>query len=526
MSEGSVGIASHTSSFFSAEDAIATGLGPCIGEGLGLATMSGASAESSVSGRPGSASSNPVVIPVAARKFIYNSDSPSPSGSPSLEKCAAMGGFDSFAEGEVRADPFAGLGSAESSAFSPSPTMFSVPQDEAAPITSTSSSFVDTATLDKIFPPAEQLSLKNPTSCNNSAPIAPPLPPQMTRSRANSNVTPRGSITVNPIEAALDKPVIVTPFGTLSGLSVALAAADNASRKGHASQPPGKQEAHPAKETSSFRPTECVSPLTPLPIEREMEYFSPPSSMDASFHPTLPAQAEDDLVITPTVTQPLPMPSVAEENGTSGVAHSAYQELKSLEFPRSPNRADSEQLDSSQSGSIPTTLFQPSSPGFHPTLPDHHEHSHTLLDVLQDLGLARPPSKSLEDVFEDFPSVPIGDLSDVAFPLEIVVQADDPEEPDSARTFSLTRDEVRLLQINAALSPEQIAEIESVTSTEVDLPPPPDDADLPQRREEYVRLFLRADIVYSSPLTRAVQTALAAMCGHPALANNKLILYR
>jgi hypothetical protein len=53
-----------------------------------------------------------------------------------------------------------------------------------------------------------------------------------------------------------------------------------------------------------------------------------------------------------------------------------------------------------------------------------------------------------------------------------------------------------------------------------------DDDDLPQRREEYIRLFMRADIVYVSPLTRAVQTALAAMCGHQALTKNKLTLYR
>ncbi len=50
--------------------------------------------------------------------------------------------------------------------------------------------------------------------------------------------------------------------------------------------------------------------------------------------------------------------------------------------------------------------------------------------------------------------------------------------------------------------------------------------DLPQRREEYIKLFMRADIVYASPLTRALQTALASMCGHPALTKNKLTLYR
>jgi hypothetical protein len=52
------------------------------------------------------------------------------------------------------------------------------------------------------------------------------------------------------------------------------------------------------------------------------------------------------------------------------------------------------------------------------------------------------------------------------------------------------------------------------------------DDDLPRRREEYIRLFMRADVVYSSPLTRAVQTALAAMCGHTALEQNRLTLLR
>ncbi len=52
------------------------------------------------------------------------------------------------------------------------------------------------------------------------------------------------------------------------------------------------------------------------------------------------------------------------------------------------------------------------------------------------------------------------------------------------------------------------------------------DDDLPQRREDYIRLFMQADIVYASPLTRAVQTAMAAMCSHQALAQRKLTLYR
>jgi hypothetical protein len=72
-----------------------------------------------------------------------------------------------------------------------------------------------------------------------------------------------------------------------------------------------------------------------------------------------------------------------------------------------------------------------------------------------------------------------------------------------------------------------LGDADSDTSTEIEVAPAyPDDIDLTQRREEYVRLFMRADVVYSSPLTRAVQTALAAMCGHSSLTKTKLTLYR
>lgn len=37
-----------------------------------------------------------------------------------------------------------------------------------------------------------------------------------------------------------------------------------------------------------------------------------------------------------------------------------------------------------------------------------------------------------------------------------------------------------------------------------------------QRRQEYMKLFLHADAIYSSPLTRALQTAILTMNGHPA----------
>ncbi|KAJ1440297.1 hypothetical protein B484DRAFT_466781 [Ochromonadaceae sp. CCMP2298] len=51
------------------------------------------------------------------------------------------------------------------------------------------------------------------------------------------------------------------------------------------------------------------------------------------------------------------------------------------------------------------------------------------------------------------------------------------------------------------------------------------EAQLACRREAYVRLFMRSDVVISSPLTRAVQTACAAMWGHSALTKNDLTLY-
>lgn len=45
------------------------------------------------------------------------------------------------------------------------------------------------------------------------------------------------------------------------------------------------------------------------------------------------------------------------------------------------------------------------------------------------------------------------------------------------------------------------------------------------RREQYTKLFLHADKVYSSPLTRAIETALLSMEGHPALLSHGLILF-
>jgi broad specificity phosphatase PhoE len=46
-----------------------------------------------------------------------------------------------------------------------------------------------------------------------------------------------------------------------------------------------------------------------------------------------------------------------------------------------------------------------------------------------------------------------------------------------------------------------------------------------QRRQDYMNLFLHADAVYSSPLTRALETAVLSMEGHPALTTRGITLY-
>eukprot|EP01038_Epipyxis_sp_PR26KG_P004938 gene4938-6910_t len=48
---------------------------------------------------------------------------------------------------------------------------------------------------------------------------------------------------------------------------------------------------------------------------------------------------------------------------------------------------------------------------------------------------------------------------------------------------------------------------------------------LQSQREKYIDLFMQADKVYSSPLTRAIQTAFLSMDGHEAIRNPSLILY-
>jgi len=52
-----------------------------------------------------------------------------------------------------------------------------------------------------------------------------------------------------------------------------------------------------------------------------------------------------------------------------------------------------------------------------------------------------------------------------------------------------------------------------------------DQSVLEQRREEYINLFMHADGVYSSPFTRALETAVVAMEDHPSLLANGLVLY-
>jgi hypothetical protein len=52
------------------------------------------------------------------------------------------------------------------------------------------------------------------------------------------------------------------------------------------------------------------------------------------------------------------------------------------------------------------------------------------------------------------------------------------------------------------------------------------DENIAKRRKEYMRLFLHADRIYSSPLTRALQTAVMSMDGHRCLESSGISLYR
>jgi len=134
-----------------------------------------------------------------------------------------------------------------------------------------------------------------------------------------------------------------------------------------------------------------------------------------------------------------------------------------------------------------------------------------------------------DDLFSDFAPTPAADL--------VTVQETQPPCPPAfSVSLPMTRpplptarsEEFETNNKVEALSLEMSHSVTEVIEEECDDPGENDEADddLPQRREEYIKLFMRADIVYSSPLTRALQTALAAMCGHSALTKNKLVLYR
>lgn len=134
-----------------------------------------------------------------------------------------------------------------------------------------------------------------------------------------------------------------------------------------------------------------------------------------------------------------------------------------------------------------------------------------------------------DDLFSDFEATPAVDLRSVN-------ETRPPCPPAFSVSLPMTRpplptarsEEFETNNKIEALSLEMSHSVTEVIEEECDDPGENDEADddLPQRREEYIKLFMRADIVYSSPLTRALQTALAAMCGHSALTKNKLVLYR
>ncbi len=135
-----------------------------------------------------------------------------------------------------------------------------------------------------------------------------------------------------------------------------------------------------------------------------------------------------------------------------------------------------------------------------------------------------------DDLFSDFEATPA---------VKLVAAADEmqaPRPPPLYVSLPMTRPPLPTTRVDEletsikieALSLEMSHSITEVIEEECADPGESDeeDDDLPQRREEYIKLFMRADIVYSSPLTRALQTALVAMCGHSALTKNKLVLYR
>jgi hypothetical protein len=157
---------------------------------------------------------------------------------------------------------------------------------------------------------------------------------------------------------------------------------------------------------------------------------------------------------------------------------------------------------------------------------------------------ARPVPPTF-DLFEDFPITPVADfteeadffqrrslasrsregsLTDEPVPSGAMV----PLAPEGTKELSHKESAQSVLSAGMAreVEDDDDSDSSSESATEIDTVSSVDDDDLPQRREEYIRLFMRADIVYVSPLTRAVQTALAAMCGHQALTKNKLTLYR
>jgi len=133
------------------------------------------------------------------------------------------------------------------------------------------------------------------------------------------------------------------------------------------------------------------------------------------------------------------------------------------------------------------------------------------------------PVHDTDDLFADFGSPPVADLMMVEetlspFPPPLHVAP----PPYRSRAHS---QEMDFRGKPTALSLEMTNPVAGTAECDSDHSDEEDD-DLPQRREEYIKLFMRADIVYASPLTRALQTALAAMCGHSALTKNKLTLNR
>eukprot|EP01034_Spumella_vulgaris_P021476 gene21476-27511_t len=98
------------------------------------------------------------------------------------------------------------------------------------------------------------------------------------------------------------------------------------------------------------------------------------------------------------------------------------------------------------------------------------------------------------------------------------------EEGDQSRSTAAIIDDFHATNLDFQSSPKSTSLFLNAV-TEHAPARPDEDEFVRQRREEYINLFKHADKIYSSPLTRAIQTAYVSMEGHHALEEDGLTLY-